>query len=249
MALYCAKQDGVEIDDALYRVGHSLLLRFDYKKTGDVREYRIKEAIRDSYRGEEGPRRAVELCRHLKRLIAERKVYVFELDYAFDALFEVQPLTALDELLRDGSTADEDGILGSISFNRRSPLDNVEGELLWTWADQDPVARYPLISRSLNIFAGKEFEQDDGLSQKFLVGLERAPDKTAFLGADSYRLRPNGWSGNLSIILDRRREFLEPLTVHTDQEVRTWANEQVATLRRWADNEREQESEREETFE
>ena len=62
-------------------------------------------------------------------------------------------------------------------------------------------------------------------------------------------MHPNGWSGNLSAILDRRREYIGALADHSDSGVRAWVSEQISNLKQWADHERERETEREETFE
>jgi hypothetical protein len=250
MAIYCLKDDGIEIDAALFSIGHKLLLRTDYRNTSDVREYRIQQTIRDCYRGPEGAERSRELCQHLKQQIAEKKVYAFQLDHVFDALFEAQPLTCLDEfMLSNASGDDDDPIYGDTGLSRRSPLEKIDGELLWSWTDIEPIARYPLVSRSLGVFSTKELDEDDGLSPLFLAGLDRAPDKAAFLNSSNDRLRPSGWSGDLSVILDRRRTFLSPLTAHADPYVRDWTAKQIASLQTWADHERERESEREEAFE
>ena len=80
------------------------------------------------------------------------------------------------------------------------------------------------------------------MSSLFVAALERAPDRKAFLNNYSGRLGPNGWSGNLSTILDRRRSYLEQLANHSDPDVRAWIAVQKATLQQRADAERERES-------
>ena len=249
MAIYCLKSDNLEVDGALLDVGHKLLLRTDYSRSGDVREYRIQETIKDCYSGPAGEQGARELCRHLKEKISAGEAYAFQLDYIFDALFEVQPLVSLDELMLSDDPDDDDPIYGDIDLSRRSPLEKVKSSVLWAWADIDPMVRYPLISQSMSIFATKDFGEDNGMSPLFLEALERSPDRAAFLETNTGRLHPNSWSGNLSLILDRRRTYLEALTDHSDEAVKAWANEQVASLTRYADHERMRESEREESFE
>jgi len=249
MAIYCLKSDGLEIEGGLLDMGHQLLLRTDYKNTSDVREYRVRQVIEECYSGPGGEAGARELCRLLKTRIATREVYAFELDHAIDALFSVQPLVALDEFLLGAAADDEDPIYGSIGLSRQSPLEKIDSAVLWSWADQAPDKRYPLISRSLSIFASKDFDDDNGLSPIFIEGLTRAPDRVGFLRSNAARMHPNGWSGNLSTILDRRREYLSALTDHPDHDVRAWVSERVSDLKKWADRERERETESEESFE
>ncbi|MDT9599135.1 hypothetical protein [Sphingosinicella rhizophila] len=248
MAIYCLKTDGKEIEGALYDVGHRILLGINYKDTGDVREHRIQETIKHCYVGAEGETRARDLIRVLKAKIAAREVYAFQLDYAFDALFEAQPRVALDEfflVLGD----DDDPIYGGVGLDKRSPLEKVKPEVLWAWADKAADSRYPLIGRSLSIFTSDPLDQNIGLSPLFVEGIDRAPDRAAFLEHNASRLAPSGWSGNLSVILDRRRELLLALSEHSDATVRSWVSTQISKLADWADREREREGEQEERFE
>lgn len=249
MATYCLKSEGLEVEGALLDMGHQLLLRTDYNNTSDVREHRIQQTIKECYAGPAGEQGARELCQHFKLKIAAHEVYAFQLDHAFDAIFELQPLVALDEFLLGAESESDDPIYGSSGMSRQSPLEKVDPDVLWSWADQDPKARYPLISRSLNVFAIKDLDEDNGLSPLFLEGLEKAPDRAEFLKSNVARMHPSGWSGNLSAILDRRREYLQALADHADQNVRTWVAEHIADLKQRADHERERESEREESFE
>jgi hypothetical protein len=249
MATFCRRTDGLEVENVLLDAGHQLLLHMDYKNTQDVRNHRVQQAIKECYAGPGGEESARELCRLIKAKIKNREVYAFELDHAFNALFEVQPTVALDEFLQDRTSDSDDPIYGDGGFSRRSPLEKVDPVILWSWADQAPDVRYPLLSRSLNVFATKNYDDDDGLSPLFLEGLEKAPDKAAFLNSNKARMLPNGWSGNLSIILDMRREYLGSLADHPDSGVRSWIAEQVSNLKQWADHERGREAESEETFE
>ncbi len=249
MATYRLRTDGMEVEGVLLDMGHQLLLRTDYNNSQDVREYRVQQIIKECYSGPRGEDGARELCRLLKGKIAAREVYAFNLDHAFDALFEVQPTVALDELLLAAKADDEDSIYGILEFGRKSPLEKVDPPVLWAWADQAPDVRYPLLSRYLSVFATKNLDDDDGLSPLFLEGLERAPDRAMFLKSNAARIMPNGWSGNLSIILDKRRECLGSLADHPDSDVRSWVTEQLSNLKKWADHERGREAESEETFE
>ncbi len=249
MATYCLKTDGLEVEGVLIDTGHQLLLRTDYKNTQDVRVYRVQQTIKECYSGPGGEAGARELCRLFKAKIAACEIYAFELDHAFDTLFEVQPIVALDEFLLGAKADDDDPICGSSGFDRQSPLEKVDPAILWSWADQAPDTQYSLISRALNVFATKNHDDDDGLSPLFLEGLEKAPDRVAFLRCHATRMHPSSWSGNLSAILDRRCEYLAGLADHSDSGVRVWVAEQMSNLRKWADHQRERETEREEAFE
>lgn len=249
IAVLCLRGDRIEIDEILLEMGHQLLLRTDYKKAQNSAEHEITEIIKTCYAGCSGERRAHALCRTLKARVSTAKLYPFELDYVLNALFEVQPIIALDELLLVSEGDEGSQIIGKSTFTQQSPLEVVDPATLWRWADKAPDARYPLIGGSISIFAKKNFDDDDGLSPLFLQGLEKAPDKAAFLGADEMRVHPSSWSGALSDILERRQEYLQALAEHPDSNVQVWVSEMISKLRQWAASERERESEREESFE
>jgi hypothetical protein len=250
MAIYCLKSDGEAVESPLLDVGHSILLGMDFKNANDVREHRVQETIKYCYAGPAGEQAAKELCQRLKQQIEDRRIYAWQLDYIFDALFETQSLVALDELLLGDKTTTDDPIYGAIGLSRESPLEKVSPADLWQWADVDPSVRYPVVGRSLNVFAGKSFAEEQArLSPLFVEGLERSPDRAAYLAGNTNRLGPSGWTGSLSAILDRRRQMLSPLSHHEDEMVRAWVAEQSARLKSWADAEREREAEHEETFE
>jgi hypothetical protein len=249
MAFYCLKDDGEQVQGSLLDVGHKLLSRTDYKNTNDVREHRIQQMIRSCYAGPSGEQGARDLCHHLKQQIADRRVYAWQLDHVFDAIFEVQPLIALDEFMLGQLETTDDPIYGGIGLTRRSPLEKVPSADLWDWAETDPSVRYPLIGRSLHIFAVRNHDEDAGISPRFLEALQRSPDREQFLKSNADRLHPSGWSGHLSVILDMRREMLTDLLHHEDPSVEEWARNQSERLKNWADAEREREVQQEESFE
>jgi hypothetical protein len=205
--------------------------------------------MKTCYAGPQGELNARQLCRHIKEVIGRREAYAWELDHVFDTLFELQPLVALDEFLNGKEDGEYDPIYGGSGLSRQSPLERVAPEILWEWADIDPVTRYPVIGRSLQIFSSRDFEEPNGLSPMFLEALNRSPDRAAFLVGNYGRMGPSGWSGNLSTILEKRIALLAKLANHDDAVVRTWVAKQQATLSTWADREREREAEREESFE
>jgi hypothetical protein len=249
MATYCHKKDEVETDPRLIEVGHHLLMMTDYSLDGDVREYRVQEAIKQCYAGKAGEKYAKELCEHILQLVAERKVYAFQFDHVLEALFEVQPEVALGEFLLAGSPEEEHLLSSDSTISGQSPLQKVDPEVLWKWAAVDPDSRYPLLGGALKLFSSERMGDDTGLSKVFVEALERSPDRAQFLACFSGSLGPSGWSGNLSVILKRRHGFLAPLAGHDDAVVREWARRIQGKLKAWAAQERERETGAEETFE
>ncbi|WP_417595171.1 hypothetical protein [Parasphingorhabdus sp.] len=226
MAIFCHKSDSVETDSRLFDLGNQLLMQADYGRDGGMREYRTQETKKACYAGPRGEAGAAELCRHMFALIDKRTVYSFQLDHVIDALFEVQPTVTLDELLLTNIEDVDHPIFGNSPMSGQGPLGKVDDAVLWAWADVDPAVRYPILSRTLDLFAGERYGDDKGLSDTFVEAIERAPDRAAFLDNFGGLLSPSGWSGNLSAILDRRAEFLMPLLEHSDPAVVGWATEE-----------------------
>lgn len=249
MAIFCLRSDGEDIGHELLHVGHYLLLRATYKDTSSIAEHCIQEMIKYCYAGPDGVQAARELCQEIRNKIADLNIRAWQLDYVFDALFEVQPIVALDEILLANKDAVGDPIYGSDSMARKSPLENVGPAELCAWADIDPNIRYPLIGRSLSVFQTQKNGDDIGLSPLFLEALERSPDRGLFLQHNAGQLSPSSWSGNLSAILDKRREMLAGLSSHNDVSVQSWVRNQSTNLKKWADAERQREARREESFE
>ncbi len=248
MATHGHSEEGLKVEDILLETGHELLLRLDYKDAQGLDAYSIQQTIKESYFGPERAASARELCHLIKMQTKGREVYASHLDYAVEALFEAQPAVALDEFLQDG-TSEDVPVFWERRITRRSPLEKARPLSLWSWADQNPATRYPLLSRYLDVFATKNFDDDDGLSPLFLEALERAPDKLTFLKGKFVRSRSSGWSGDSAEVLDKRCMDLEVLKDNPNCNVRSWAEGQVRKLRQRADEVRKRETESEGSFE
>jgi hypothetical protein len=248
MHFSCAKDDGHDHDPALIACGRTLLVEADFGAKGARGNYGVKDVIEVCLAGAEGEADARIVCGKVRQGLDDYSLSSYDIGYLLQGLFATQPLIALDEfLLGDPASGDEGDT--EVRLGRRSPLEEMDVEVLRGWADVDPGKRYPLVGHLLRLFEGKEMDEDVGLSPKFLTLLEHAPDRAAFLGNLRNRIRPSGWSGSLVAILERRREMLEPMAAHDDPAVRAWLTSQDKWLGEWIAALREQESEAEESFE
>ena len=243
------KWESIEVDEILLATGRALLPKLAFREMHSVGEHRVEEAIKQCFAGETSAAAAREFCAKLKAMVAAREVYASDLDGVFRAIFEVQPIAALDELILLPALADDDDFADNLRFRGQSPLEAFDENLLWSWLGVDPELRFKVIARFLNLFATSGMEDDTGLSPLFLEILERAPDRELFLQSLDGNLLPDGWSGHLSVILDRRALLLDPLKEHNDPAVARWAERTIAVLHDWASKERDRETAREEAFE
>ncbi|MEL7688735.1 hypothetical protein AAG596_14340 [Citromicrobium bathyomarinum] len=243
----CAQDDGHALDPDLINCGRALLRSADFSEEGRLGDYGVAEVAEICLAGPEGEDDARIVCKKLRAGLDDYSLWAHKLGRLMQALFEAQPMIALDEFLLGDDDDDDDSL--TLRFDLHSPVEEVDTAILRAWSDMDPVARYPLVGRSLSLFLGKEFEEEVGLSRKFLELLDHAPDRAQFLGELYRRIHPSGWSGSLAAILERRRAMLEPLASHEDPAVRAWLTDQDKWLGDWIKAERARETESEEAFE
>lgn len=168
------------------------------------------------------------------------------MQYTLSALFETQPLIALDAFIRELPPYLPSYLFNDI-YDRSNPLEEIDSTILQQWADQYPDRRYPLLGECLNMFGIKG--EEVGLAPQFLKILALAPDKRLFLGNFHDRLQPRSWSGSLADILSSRKTQVMKLAEHEDEEVRCWVADSMPGLNEWIESQRVYDRAREESFE
>ena len=134
-------------------------------------------------------------------------------------------------------------------LNRPTPIDEIETATLRSWAELDPSKRYPALGSALTLFATNETGDDTGLSLRFLEILEHAPNRMAFLKEAGNQIQPDGWSGPLHLVMERRHTMLKTFSGHPDPIVRVWMADQEPWLATLIATDRKRESEGEQSFE
>lgn len=248
MAVYSAKSDKLSVSEELLQSGRDILPLSDFRRDGDLREYAVKECVKYCYEDGQSDDQLKTLAESVKSQIGEKSYRAWEFENIMSAIFEANSDIALDVFVLNGEN-EGDPIFGLSSSMHGSPIQDIEPTKLWQWADQDAAHRYAILGRALKPFPQRIGDAELELSPTYLEALERSPDRSEFLNAGSGRLSPSGWSGSLASILDRRCEEIKKLTTHQDEAVRGWSVKQCTHLKNWADNERERETEREESFE
>lgn len=242
MHFACAKDDGRDYDPELIGCGRELLLAADFSEDHSLADYGVAEVMEVCLAGTEGEPFAKSVCLKIREGLDSYVLSSYKIGYILKALFSTQPTIALDTfLLGEGDVENR--------LERRSPLNQMEPEALRAWAEVDAETRYPIVGRLLSVFEVNNLDDAVGLSPKFLELLEHAPDRFEFLGGVRGRIHPNGWSGSLANILERRRALLDPLAHHRDPAVQKWLSGLDAWLAGCIKAERLREAEREESFE
>ncbi|WP_428155311.1 hypothetical protein [Brevundimonas sp.] len=235
----------VEPHPALVVLGRDLFSRMGPEGLSDMRNYSLRYVVRPCLSGVDGEAAARRTCEIVRSLKTGRSGWKRGGNGLAQALFEVQPEIALDVFM-----AGPDGPVETLFRERPggpSPLNKLDVSQVVSWADRDPAARYAALGTASAMFLKDQGDRTLGLNPLFVTLLEHSPDKQAFLGSFYDRLAPRSWSGSLAEILDQRRRLLDALPDHPD--VQTWREAAAPQIARWIATERENEAEREESFE
>ena len=248
MHLHCLRDDSHEIEPALISCGRYLLGNADFAKHGRSSDFGLKTVVEVCLSGPSGVADTRLLCRRIRAALDEYRLSAYEICYLLEGLFEVQPSTALDELvMAEGAGKNRD--IFEAWFNRPTPVDKIELATMRFWADFDPSNRYPALGNALTLFATNEAAEETGLSPRFLEMLEFAPDRMTFLNRAGNQIRPSGWCGPLHLVLERRHMMLKRLSSHPDPVVRIWVADQEPWLASLISADQKRESEGEQSFE
>lgn len=248
MYFFSARNSGRPLDPTLIQFGRTLLCRANFSEQGAPRDYALHTIIRICCSDHNGAEVAREVCTHIRDAFEAGYLLRHNLSYVFRALFETQPVAALDIFLQYPLSERRRWLFDS-GLYLSTPVENIDPMVLRQWAGLDSTARYPLLGKAISMFSRKSNGEDLGLSPLFLEMLEHAPDKTAFLGNLRTRIHPLSWSGSLANILRQRKEQILPLRDSPHSEVRQWVSENQSELDHWIDQEQKRDREEEESFE
>lgn len=248
MHLHCLNEDNRAIKPTLIACGRVLLANVDLSKSSEAGNFGLKAVVEACLSGISGEAGTRDLCRNICKALSDLHLSVYKITYLLEGLFRIQPFIALDELVMSGVISKWNQSFEG-TFNRPTPIEEIDPAVLRSWANCDPEARYPALGHALPLFATKGAGVETGISPRFLEMLEDAPDRIAFLGNALDRIQPRSWSEPLHLVLKRRRAILRTLSSHHDPAIRVWLADQETWLVTWIAKEREQEGEREKSFE
>jgi hypothetical protein len=248
MYLFCHQKDPGPTAPELIDIGRNLLLRLDFNK--NVRRYDsdLRLIAPQCLAGFDAEETARKICQNIRSRLDAGEVSSHDISRLLKGLFDAQPVIALTEFLLGGD-AGSNVLPISLRFGNGMPIEKIAPGVLTAWTDHDPGTRYNLLSQTIGIFITQLGEELHQLSPLFLALLDRAPDKSAFLGGYYHRFQPKGWGGSLADVLVKRREVIRQLGDHPDNSVRQWVLDMEAPVAEWIEAERQRERRREESFE
>ncbi|WP_019919204.1 hypothetical protein [Methyloversatilis discipulorum] len=246
MRLHCDREADRQHPLSLIVRGRELLCRAEFSSNVALRDYGLHVVIQVCCAGNDGESTVREVCAHICSEMEVRHLSRHDLSHVLKALFDTQPVAALDVFLLPAKPS------GSCSLRNEdfgNPIENMDPEVLRQWADREPAVRYKALSHAISMFKGKSDDVSNGISPLFLDLLDHAPDKQAFLGDLWTRFHPRSWSGSLASILTGRKSAVMVLRESPHEDVRQWVDTILPNLDRWVEQERLRDQEAEESFE
>ena len=204
-------------------------------------DHELGVVVKVSLAGEKGAPVAKKLCRRLMAATAKDVISGYDYDDLVRALLMVHPFDILDELFAGDTEAQRASVrlLNDLLRFHRNVLDTLSDEIVLTWCDRDPTARYPLAASVVVLFnRPKEGESHEWTP---LTGklLENAPNPLLVLNEIVNRLHPTSWSGSFATKLEERLRLLlklpggdAPILAEAIIDARTKLQEYIAVERR-----------------
>lgn len=231
---------------SLVSVAQKTLLLVDFSREERKRHdggYRLAEIIDKLLIGNGARQVAAEICRNLAQAVISGDAYAFDYPALLKSLAALAPLEFLDVFV--GQSQGKSYRLQSLFYNdfesRENPLNVISDSDILAWCDISPNDRYPAIASSISGFSPGQ--NGETLEWKKIVYsiFEKVPNLDEVLDEFASSIKPNGWSGSLAEILQKRLILFEALFVHENVQISSWAKRSFDRLTNLVRNQRDME--------
>lgn len=249
MRLFGDRQDGRPASVDLVEAGRELLKSLVFADAKRRDDHRIAWIAETCLRGGSGAKDAVALFLSFKSALAKRETSVLQHATLLRAIFQTQPIAALEVFLSGSAEDRQRGsqLMWSLSQNHPNPLGTVPSESLIAWCDAVPEDRYLSMAGVIPPFMSQSGEQSLEWTPVARALLDKAPNRIALLEVYAQRIRPLSWSGSLAATTESRLPLLQQLFDHADPAVAAFARAEESRLRREVDQQRRQETKQDST--
>lgn len=272
MRLHSLKSDKAEIDHETAALGRELLILNDFHDGNQNHAYHVNEIAIACLQGEAAYEGALKIARQLAHALVDYRTEARQYCKLAETIFQLQPMAAIKGLLENESDSEASIFVAlwnaikkllrrrqdnrsrrslsySFNFDRESPVNAADKNILMAWAKENPKVRLPLLAEEIHLFV-KNGEHDAlEWSSLALDILEMAPEKSVILEIFASRFSPRAWSGSLADVLMPYLSLAEKLLIHSDPQVVAWAKQQSAFLNKRIEAERRNERQVDESFE
>ena len=203
------------IGPELARLARELLGQFSPSRNSRNLDFALRKLIQKFLCGPEGELHARLLLRKIHRGLDDYSLSPYDIDDAVAALFETQPIAALDELVGDES---DDGAHYARrrelrADHAKNALSGVPLDTLVKWCEAGGEHRWEHVAAVIPAFDRDDQERDLHWSQSVADLLKRAPDAIRVAGILVERIEPMSWSGSRAEIISSRMSLIDELEV------------------------------------
>lgn len=196
----------------LVSLARELLPQVPLSKRHQQLDFSLKLLVETSLAGPDAEAAARALLRNIGAGLDDYSLSSYDFDYLIAALFSVQPMASLDELV--GDVADEDRrsihLRAWDSELGESPLSQVPVDTLIAWCRAGSENRWTSLAASIPAFAQREGGSEEW-SQAALELAASAPEPVKVVRVLVGRLAPMSWSGSRSAIMAARLPLVDSL--------------------------------------
>lgn len=247
MRLFAQRSGRRSPEPEITEAGRSLLSSYRFHRRDNLRgteDYKLGEIIKASLVDEEGKSTARLMCRNLLDAISRHELSAYDHQYLIAALFEVQPISLLDEMFSGNHESQRASgeLIRDLRQLGKNPLGAVPDHIVMAWSDQDPGPRYPLMAAVANLFERPSTDAPEEWKPLAHGLIEKAPQPEAVLNEILNRLRPTSWSGSRATKLETRLKLLDQLDVGTLQALVNSKGNARSRLQREVEEERQRET-------
>lgn len=218
----------------LVSLAKDLLPRVPLSKQHHQLDFSLKLLVEKCLIGPDAEAAARALLRNIRAGLDEYSLSSYDFDELIAALFGVQPMAALDELV--GDVADEDlrsiRLRDSDSEHQQSPLSQVPVDTLIAWCHAGGANRWASLAAIIPAFVQRE-DGSEEWSQGALRLVATAPEPLKVVRVLASRLAPMSWSGSRSTIMAARLTLIDTFEA-------LLGYEGVAELTQWRDRFKQQ---------
>lgn len=203
------------IGSELTRLARELLGQFSPTRGDRNLDFALRQLIQKFLCGPEGEPHARLLLRRIHKGLDDYSLSPYDIDDAVAALFEAQPMAALDELVGDES---DDGMhyirrRELRADHAKNALGGVPVDTLIKWCEMGGKHRWEHVAAVIPAFDRDDEERDLHWSQAAVNLLQHAPDAIRVAGILVERIEPMNWAGSRAEIIAARMSLIDELQV------------------------------------
>ncbi|NPV20373.1 hypothetical protein [Bradyrhizobium aeschynomenes] len=216
MRLHADRSDKRDPLPEVREAGRIVLDAFEFSEKGNRttrQDYELGIVAKASLAGADGAPVARRLCRRLMTAAAKHAISGYDYDDLLKALLAAHPYDILDELFPEDAKTRRQSVylLNNLLRFHKTVLDEVPDEVILTWCDRAPAARYPLATSVVPLFKRPKDREPHEWTPLTGKLLEKAPDPHLVLNEIINRLHPTSWGGSLATKLEGRLKLLNTL--------------------------------------